>query len=266
MSGIRERVKEFSDEFLLDQYHNNQHEFTPETIVIMEEEIAARNLAETSDTVDDDANQQEELEEHLKEEFVPIDHGFSQTDLPLATEILAEASIPFYVQDSQSSGAIVIESEVMHTFTLFTPQSLLEKARESLGELFDKSEGRYAVKFSSVKDRLKSFCFHEAPLPWNERQVEIDVQFSATETAGILKLMERLEKEADKLEEESGKVLFYIDNLQECSQHLSENNRTSFSKSDLLTILEALQVYCDDPAFPQVLDTTAEALLDFFIK
>ncbi len=265
MSEARERIKEFSDEFLLEQYHNNRHEFTPETIIIMEEEIAARNLAEKPEAVNDDSSQQDELEQQLKEEFLPIDHGFSQTDLPLATEILAEASIPFYVKDSQSSGTIVLESEVMHTFMLFVPESLLEKSQKHLDELFDKSEGRYAVKYSTVKDRLKAFCFHEAPLTWNELQEEIEVHFSATESADILKLMKRFSQEADTLEQQSEKVFFYVDNLQECSQHLTDKERTHFPKTDLLTIIEVLQVYCDDAAFPPALDTTAEVLLDFFI-
>lgn len=266
MSDIRERIEEFNDEFLLDQYYNKQQDYTPDALAIMEEEINNRKLLDTDTCSDGDDNSEELLAKYLEEEFVPFEHGFSQTDIPLAAEILREEQIPFTVADNQSSGTLPIESEIMHTYTFSVPKSLLEKAKETLNRLFDKSGGQFSVKYSSITERLKAFCFHEINLSWNEMTEEVAVQFSYQESTNILALVKRLSAEADTIEQETGKVLFYYDNLKECAGHLSQRDRTAFPKADLLTILEVLQTYCDREDFPQPLEHTSELLLHFFTQ
>jgi len=266
MQDIRKKIEEFSDEFLLDQYSNNQHEYTAEALKIMEEEIHKRGLLNANDSSSDDDSEQERLAQYLKEEFVPLEHGFSQMDISLAAEILKEERIPFTVDDNRHSGAIPVESELTHTYTISVPKSLFENAQTSLNQIFQKSDGRFSVKYASIRERLKAFCFHEINLSWDEIHDEVEVHFSAEELSAIRSLIVRLQSEADTIESETGEMLFYYDNLEECAGHLAENDRQSFSKADLLTILEVLQVYCEKSDFPQSLEKTAEILLNFFVK
>jgi hypothetical protein len=266
MQDIREKISEFSNEFLLDQYHNKKHEYTPDALKIMEEEIKNRNLSDEDAVSTDDISEQERLAEFFKEEFIPFEHGFSRTDIPLAVEMLREERIPFTVEDSQISGTIPLESELIHTYTVSVPKSLFERAQTCLNQLFQKSNGQFSVKYVSTRERLKSFCFHEINLSWKEMTEEVAVHFSPEESAAINTLIKRLHSEVETIESETGKLLFYYDNLEECAEHLSEKNRDSFTKTDLLTILEVLQTYCDKQDFQQVLENTAEVLLNFFLK
>lgn len=266
MSDIRIKIKEFSDEFLLDQYFNKQHDYTQEAIAILKEEIENRRLLETDDQSQDLNPSQDTPVNYTMDEFVPIEHGFSRTDIPLAAEILHDTQIPFTVHDTQSSGTFVLESEMTHTYILSVPESLLAKARENLEQIFNKSEGHYAIQYASIKERLKAFCFHEINLPWDELTEEVDVHFSTQESIDIIRLIKRLIVEADTIEQKSGNPLFYYDNLEECAGHIAEKERTTFPKADLLTILETLQVYCDIEDFPESLGHTAEVLLQFFIQ
>lgn len=269
MSEIREKIKDFSDEFLLEQYYNNRHEYTPDAVAFMQEEISARKLNnKDKKTPDKNANGNslsgDTVTEYMQEDFVPFDHGFYQTDLLLAQAILREEKIPFYVDSNVSSDTLPLANEANRYFTINIPKSLLEKVRETIDKHFDKSDGLFSVKYSNVKERLKSFCFYEIQLTGSEMEQEIDIHFTAQESYDIQKYIDKLINEADTLEQESGKVLFYFDNLKECAKRITEKKRSTFSQTDLLTILEVLQVYCNSEDFPALLDNTAEALLNFF--
>jgi hypothetical protein len=71
-------------------------------------------------------------------------------------------------------------------------------------------------------------------------------------------------EEADDVEERTGRMLFYFDNLGEVAGRLERGTEASLTRADLLTILETLQVYCDEEGYPESLDSVAEGLLSFF--
>jgi hypothetical protein len=269
MADIHEKIKAFSDEFLLAQYLNNRSEYTPEAVACMEQEITARTLDADrlkTDTSGNTSAETDDISRYREEEFVPFNHGFYQTDLLLAGEMLREAKVPFTLDTSMSSNTIPIESEGTRYYTIHVPKSLLEKARACVDQHFDARDGHYFVKFTTMAERLKAFNFHELSIPTKELSEEIEVQFSEQEAEAISALLLTCENEADTIEQESGRMLFYYDNLRDCHDHVSDTNRTHFSCSDLLTILETMQVFCDKENYPRSLDPTAEILLDFFKK
>jgi hypothetical protein len=61
-------------------------------------------------------------------------------------------------------------------------------------------------------------------------------------------------------------VLFYYDSIEPLIERLQESGRTTLSRSDLLTTLEILQVYVDDPALPSSMEEAISQLLSFFLK
>lgn len=263
MSEISEKIKEFSDEFLLEQFNNRRHEYTDEAIALMQEEIALRNL--NGKPLDKNEVSVNEESEEIDDELIPIDNKFNRTDLVLAQSILTEEKIPFFVTSSTQSSALPMESETINSFSIHIPKSQLDKANECLNRHFHTKDGIYSAKYSNIKERLKSLCFYEIDLTGKELDEEVDVQFSPQESTDIRRYIEKLASEAETIEQNSGRVLFYVDNLQDCLNHINEKNRSSFPRGDLLAILEAMQVYCDNEDFPQTLEKTAEVLLKFFI-
>lgn len=264
MSEIIERIKEFGDEFLLEQYNQRKDDYTEEALTLMKEEITLRNLENNIHVKNSEESTEENDSGNEQEELIPLENKFSRTDLILAQSILTEEKIPFFVTSSTQSSALPIEAEAINSYSISVPKSQMEKTKESLNKHFHSTGGLFSAKFLTIKERLKSFCFYDISLSADELEEEVDVQFSSEESMKIELYINKLYKEAEILELKSEKVLFYIDNLQECLNHLKDPNCSTFTKTDLLTILEALQVYCDEEDFPPLLENTAEVLLNFF--
>ena len=264
MSEIRDKIKEFSDEFLLEQFYMKKNDYTEEALALMKEEISLRNLEDNIYENAEDAETEETV--YIDDELVPLDNKFNRTDLVLAQSILTEEKIPFYVSSSTQSSALPIETEAISSYSISIQKSQREKAQECLNKHFHSTNGLFSAKFSNIKERLKSFCFYDISLSVDELEEEVDVHFSSEESSKIEIYVKKLIDEAETIEQESENVLFYIDNLQECLNHLKDKNYSGFTRADLLTILEVLQVYCENEDFPPILDNTAEALLNFFVK
>ncbi len=264
MLEIQQKIKGFSDEFLLDQFYNKSHEYTNEAVVYMEEEIKTRNLTIEEENADNQSPSDIEQSEYAKEDFIALEHGFFQVDLLIVRELFLEDNIPFYVDTQMSSSALPIESEATNYAKVQVPKSLLEKARDKIDNHFDNAKGVYTVKYSDIKDRLRSVSFYEIDLSEDELNENVEVSFSSEELPHIKTYLKKLAKEAETREEDPDRVLFYLDNLEGCIKAVEKNNPSEYSRADLLTILETFQVYCSEGDFPQELDGTIEALLNFF--
>ena len=112
MSEISEKIKEFSDEFLLEQFNNRGHEYTDEAIALMQEEISLRNLNGNMPEENKNEVSDNEESENMEDELIPIDNKFNRTDLVLAQSILTDEEIPFYVTSSTQSSACLVGSEM----------------------------------------------------------------------------------------------------------------------------------------------------------
>jgi hypothetical protein len=262
MADLKDTIKTFSDEYLLELYHNRGEEYTQDAVQMMEAEIALRNIGKEEDN---SAVKKDEIVLDLANaEFVPFDHSFYQTDLLFAQAILRDEKIPCIVDSGNWGDVLPVESEASQSFTIHVPQIMLEKAHQLIDEHFIRSEGYYQLRYSEVKDRLTLLSFNEIPLSQKQLEEEVEVQFTAQEKTALIPYLNKLLQQADELEEKTQRVVFYYDNIEECLSHITRNNREQFSRMDLLTILEVLQIYCDDTDFPEYLLRTAEALLTFF--
>ncbi|MBD3391483.1 MAG: hypothetical protein GF418_05480 [Chitinivibrionales bacterium] len=258
---LRERIHHFSDEFLVEQYTRNREEYTDEALAAMKEELAGRHLDPQGPG---EPGQPEAPARRLsREDFVPFEHDFSHVDLLLAQTVLREHHIPFYVDIPMTSSVLPLETSMSEQYTIHVLKERLEDARQVLGEHFTHTESGYRRKDLGTKDQLRSFNFHEVVFTEKELEEPVDVSFSANEKRLILKYVDRLVAEADNVEQKRDSVLFYYDNLEEVRDALSGPESGNLIRSDLLAILEVLQVYCEDDDFPQELESVAEGILRF---
>ncbi|MFP4417241.1 MAG: hypothetical protein ACOC4C_00250 [Fibrobacterota bacterium] len=259
---LRNHIKDFSDQQLLEQYTQKQKEYTDEAIAIMKEELSLRNISDEQ-IMQAKATSEKTAHIHDVQDFVAFEHYFDRTDLLLAQAILREREIPFIIESASSSDTFPLESESNRLFILYVHKDHLAKAHEGIEHHFEKDEGVYKIKYASIKDRLKAFQFHEVRFSESEMEEEVDVSFTPTEEGPILGYCKRLEDEADRLEQEQDRVVFNYDNLDTVCNKLGKKNTNSLTLMDLLTIVEVLQIYCDEPNFPPQLEKVAENLLDF---
>jgi hypothetical protein len=263
---LRERINQFSNEYLLEQYAHNKHEYTEEALSVMKEVIASRGL--TSEDMAGAAQGSPEAPfgpvRYSREDFAPYPHSFSHTDLLLAQAVLRENAIPFYVDIPTSSTALPLEAEASRRFTIHVLKDRIHDAEEALGEHFQVAEEGLVRKHDTTKDRLRSFNFHEAPFSEKEMEEEVEVSFEPHEQALISRYVERLLNEADEVEKQRERVLFYYDSLEELKNLLADSSgQYSYTRADLFAILEVLQLYCDEEGFPLELEHVAEGILNF---
>lgn len=267
-TNIREAIRNFSDQHLIDQYLHKRDEYTEEALIYLKEEIDSRNIDLEQNDLDSSGSHSSENDDMQAEDshdkFVPLDHNFFQADILLAQSILNENKIPFIITNAQAADPIPLHTESNRLYTVHVPEDLSVKAQECIRQHFDNAKGYYQIKYSSVKERLKSFQFFEIHLSEEELNEEVEVQFTPSERADILTFIKRLQKESDMIEQQTGEVLFYADNLEECARHLEGKNNNRYTNTDLLTILEVIKMYCDSPDAPASFEKTGETLLDFF--
>jgi hypothetical protein len=113
-------------------------------------------------------------------------------------------------------------------------------------------------------DRLRAFSFHEIGLTGTELEEEMDVALSAVEAQWVRRYGERAKSEIEQLEQKE-RIVFYFDNIDELLARLPSDATAKLRRIDLLTVIELLQLYCDEPGFPSALEETAAMLLDVFI-
>ncbi|MGD9200882.1 MAG: hypothetical protein PVI26_04900 [Chitinispirillia bacterium] len=259
MSELQKTIRNFSDEYLLEQYNIKKDEYTDDALSIMEEEILRRNLniSEKGQSLENGTDEKAFHNYPIKD-FVPIVNSFHKKEVLLARDILTEEDIPGIIESNNT-----LDIDEAELYSILVPGDLLEKTRECILKYFIESDGVYKIKYNDATDRLKAFNFHELQFTGTELDEEIDVEFSDKESREILNLIRRLISEADRIEE-NGKILFYYDNLETCESHFSNIYSTNLTRSDLLTVLEVLQVYCEDENLSSDLLNTAKSLLDFF--
>jgi hypothetical protein len=265
MQQLKTELQNYTDAQLAAQLLEHHDEYTPEALLLLEEEARKRNL---------DLDKQRELLEQNsaeptilqmdKEDFKPFDHLFTRIDLELAAVILRDNQIPFFADNFRSTATIPLESEAAPQFSIHVHKSGIEKAHELLDEHFEKIEGSYRLKKMSIKEQLKLFSFHELQLSEYDAMEEVEVSLSNQEKETIRSFGTKVLEESDQIEKKQDRVLFYYDTIETVIERLTKGDSTAFSKTELLTILEILQVTCDEPEFPDFMDEAISSLLGFF--
>jgi hypothetical protein len=269
-SSLHDTIKGYSNSELIFQYKLHRDEFTDEAIGMMEAEIKARGIGdeEIKKTLEEAGGAEEEspvFVHYDKKLFSPLDGGFSTNDSVLVRSMLAENKIPFFVDASSSILPFMGEELDAHLVRFNVHNDSLEKAKSLIAEHFDLADKRYVLKFSDVKTRLKSLNFYEIPHAVLESQEIVEVAFSKAEKDIIITYGSRLLDEADDIEAGQNRVIFYYDNIRDLTERLASEEPLRLNHTDLLTALEILQIYCDEPDFPAAADGIIEALLGFFL-
>jgi hypothetical protein len=264
MSELLNTIRDFSDEQLRNAFFREKDQYTDEAMEIIRVEFMKRGLTqEPGDVKKEEAVSTIRLK---SEDFVRFDYSFSRTDLVLATAVLRDNSVAFFVDNPTSSDIIPFENESEKRYSILIHKSFIDKSHELLDEHFVKADNKYLLKYTGARDRLRAFNFNDIHLTEKAAGEELDVAFSADEINIIIALGIRLLKEAEQIENKQERVLFYYDCIEPLIGRLREHGRTSLSRNDLLTVLEILQVYADDPCLPPSADEAIFQLLAFFLQ
>jgi hypothetical protein len=271
---LRERLQSYSTHALLEQYVHQKNEYTPEAIAVIEREIARRNISPAD--IDDFAKKSligdegiagnVEVRHFKREDFVKLDGAFAKSEGALIRAMFAEENIPHFLDANVAISPIGDQGpkQLVH---VYVHRESLDKAVSLVGTHFDTdaSSGVVTVKYSGIRDRLKSFSFQDIiQTDINDADI-VGVDFSREEKEVLLRYAHRLPGEIDDIEKRQNRIVFFFDNVEELAGRLSDDD-SSLSKTDLLTALEILQVYCEEKDFPQAGLAIAEALLSFFTQ
>jgi hypothetical protein len=269
-SSLNETIKSFSNQFLIEQYKLHADQYMEEAIKMMEEEIKVRGISEDEigkvlGSDDDPDTEAPVIVNYDKKLYSPLDGGFSTNDSMLVRSMFAEHKIPFFMDASSSILPFMGEELDAHLVVFHVHNDWLERAKTIIDEHFILTEKRYTLKFSDVKARLKSLNFYEIPHNVLESKEIVEVDFSKTEKDVIISYGSRLLREADAIETQQNRVVFYYDNTEDLINRLANKAQLGLNHTDLLTVLEILQIYCDEPDFPATAIGIIEALLGFFL-
>jgi hypothetical protein len=264
---LEQLIQGYTNEHLLEQFYLHKTEYSEAALTIMEKEIKHRNIPdqeqEPYQTGKKPGVQASEAKRFQPEEFEPFSDLFSPTDILLVKVIFDDVKIPFYVDNPPSS---MFPTEGMgDTFLkIHVHHDHVAEAHQLLDEHFVKEEGKYKVKTGSDSEQLKALNFNEIHLMDSITEDDMGVVLTADEASAVVALGKRLLGEVESIEKEQERIVFFIDNIEDLVARLESDPTLSLSKTDLFTVTEILQIYCTDPAFPEILNPTIKALLDFF--
>jgi hypothetical protein len=261
MELLKDTIKNFSDEELIDQYLNHREEYTPEAFSVIEKEVNSRNIDKNLLEKKPAVEIKRGVLSLDSDDFIQFENTFSRSDLMAAISILKEHGILFYADNPTSIDFIPLESELIKRFSIHVHKEHAEKAHQLLDEHFEKVGSDYISRYCGTKDQLKSFNFHDIRISEKEAKELIDVGFSPEEVEVITRYGQRLLTEVDTIEEQ--RVVFFYDSVEPLLELLQKNAK-KLTRSDLLTVLEILQIYCEDPQFPEFMDEAIMTLLSFF--
>lgn len=268
MEHLQELIKNYSNEYLLEQYLDHQEDYTPDALKIIKKEIEIRNI--TQEEIDIFLRNKNDLLEDKQaldtKDFAPFDHTFSHTDIILAIAVLRDSKVVFFVDNPASTDTIPLESAVSKRFGIHVHKDSIQKAHELLDEHFTKEDGFYLFKHAGAIERLKAFSFHDLHFNEFEAAEKIEVSLTSDERRVIIHYGNRLLNEIDEVEQSQDRVVFYYDSIESLINYLEGDNNKLLSRSDLLTILEILQIYCGDEAFPSTMSDSISSLLGFFME
>ncbi len=269
-TSLHETIHGFTTQYLIEQYMLHRDQYMHDAITIMEGEIKARGISDEDikkalSDADADAAEAPVVVHYDKKMFTPLDGAFTTNDSMLARSMFSEHKIPFFQDTSASILPFTGDELDAHLVVFHIHNDSLDKAKSIVTEHFDLMEKRYTLKFSDVKERLKSFNFYEIPHGLLESKEIVEVDFSPAEKEVIVTYGTRLLSEADEIEARQNRVIFHFDSLEDLVTRLKGGETVRLTHTDLLASLEVLQIYCDDPGFPPAAEGIIEALLGFFL-
>lgn len=257
---------------LLEQYVHQRNEYTPQAVAILEQEIARRKLgqadidafAKQSLIGDEGMAGNVEVQHFKRDDFVKLEGAFAKNASGLIRAMFADENVPYFM-DANVTMSPLGGQDANNLVHVYVHKDFMDKATALVATHFDCAGGMFTVKYSDARERLKSFSFQDIQHAELDTADIMDVSFSPEEKELMMKYALRLGNEIDAIENSQGRIVFFFDNVEELAERLAENN-SALSKTDLLTALEILQIYCDEPEFPQTGLGIADALLSFLVQ
>jgi hypothetical protein len=270
MENLREMLADFSDDQLIDEYKKRRGDYTEEAQKILEEEIARRgiNMAHAQESQSSQPQQAAKIAEILapgarvgREDFLQLDLVFAKKDILTANAMLRDSKVPYFVKESGEKD----HTDGFETFRVCVYKDAIDEAVAIIEEHFckDAEEGRYVLRESDVIDRLKSFNFYDITFSDAAANEKLDTSFCEQESAALITLAQALVEEAEAIEEEQEKVVFFYDSMEPLISKLK--GKGGFTRTDFLAILEICQIYCDDERYNPILNNTVSSILAFFL-
>jgi hypothetical protein len=256
---LLEQVAHWNNEFLLEQYITHAEQYTAAARAVFKKEIDRRRISvaeqEAVAAALHDGPDPAAPAPLTREECTALKHPLCAADIAVAGHLLKDAQITFLLMPHMApeSGAPLV--------SLLVRTSEHEQAEAALTPHFTPQEGVLRLRFGDTRQRLKSFD-PAGVSPAALHKAGLEISLSAPECAAIVPLGRRLLAEVDAVEQAQERVVFYYDNLEELLQKMETGRAVCLNATDCMIILEILQIYCDDPAFPESLWEDAAALLD----
>jgi hypothetical protein len=286
MEGLKEILSNYTDKELLDRYKTCRGDYVEEAVKLFDEELARRGLdpeahAAARDSVEAAVEAAVASAKNLKRaDFAPLPHPFLKADVVTADAVLRGSNVPYIIEERRDgsagqdgAGAVIMgQTGAVELppgpaqFNIMVYKDAMEKARELIGEHFEAGigDGVYVPRRTDVVDRLKSFSLYDIRMSDAAEAERLAVDFTEKERGALIKLAETLVAEADRIEEEQGRVVFFYDSMEPLAGKLK--NGEALTRTDFLAIIELCQIYCDDPRYDAELNQTAASILSFFLE
>jgi hypothetical protein len=267
--NLKDALTTFSNDYLVEQLFLHSEQYTEEARKLMKEEILRRGISEADvDSFISSKKGKHEEDEHVinydKSDLTKIEGGFNTNDSLIVRSMLSEQKIPF-VMDA-STGILPFNGESLdtHLIDFLIHKNFFDKASTAINEHFDLVDGRYILKYSDIKTRLKSFNFYEIPRTLIESSELTEVDFSQKEKEIIIRYGTKVVDEVDDIEKKQERAVFYYDTWEDLLEKFKNEDHPELSHTDLLATLEALQIFCDETDFPPEAENIADSLIKFF--
>ncbi|MCL2219419.1 MAG: hypothetical protein FWC23_03490 [Chitinispirillia bacterium] len=287
MELLRESVLDFTDERLLDIYRNQREDYHPDAFVIFGDEMARRGIdpnakVAAAERTEFAAACADAAARNLnRDDFVPLDHPFAKADAVIANTILHDSKIPYVmvkhdlthieqsdsVVDTSVFGIVPVPTEI-EAFNVMVYKDALPAAKELIEEHFEVDKkyygGFYTLRQTDFIERLKRFNFNDITMSDNAAHEHIDVDLSKEERAAIAVLACMLMDEADAIEDEQCRIVFFYDSLEGIIDKM-KSGAPSLTRTEFLAIIEMCQIYCEDERYNPALNNIASSILDFLM-
>jgi hypothetical protein len=265
--NLREQIEQMEDVFLVEQYVHKKGDYTEEALTIMKEALAQRNITEEhmQALLAKPAPPEEEGIRVTHDTMIALPDLFSPTDLTAVHALLREKAIPFSIESAADVQAMK-DGAQRQAFRISIPAGSKESAVSALEEHFEATDGHYRMRYSSINEKLRSFNFQEIQASNLDLGDEVEVMLTEEEKKTISAYAHRLLEDAEKIEQETERVIFFYDSLETLIEHCENSVESTMHGAELLTIIEILQIYSGDADFPRSMETVAASILNVLSK
>lgn len=258
MEQLQKNISNFTDEELLHQYENFKEDYTNAALNLLSEEIKRRSIS--VEQLPKKSSEQNVYKFQDEKDFLPLQHSFNKKDIEIIVAIFKGNKIPFIIDFS----SIVGEIEDDNYFSLKIFHEKEKDANECINEHFEVEENHYRLKKLSIVEQLKSFSFTQLQIDEKEAKENVEVDFSDIEKRTIIEAGNLILEKTATIENDLERVIFYYDVIEPLISSLEKRSSNEYSKTELLTVLELMQISTEFNSLPLAMEPCIEALISFF--